>query len=418
MMDYTKFLAKVVAHRKGNLIRDINALYEKKPSGIVFAGGMPNVATFPIKDISLTFKPNISLKLDERELSSALQYLPTQGYAPLLKKWKEFQTRWHKPKYNDWDAIVMCGSMDGCNKVFEMMINPNDPIMIQIPTYSGVIGALRPLSPEIVQINQDADGIIPEDIAEQCEQRRRDGKPMPKFLYVNPTAANPTGTVLSDDRRRQVYKLAQIYDFLIVEDDPYCFIHFLDKQPLSFFSLDTDGRVIRLDSFSKIISSGMRLGVVTAGKKIVSILSVHMSNSLLHAPALSQVVLYKLLDVWGWDKFEEHFKDVQRFYRERRDIMLAAIEKHLTGLAEWTVPQGGMFFWLKIQGLENATDLAMQKSAPAGVFVLPESAFNYTNTYSNNCLRLSYSYASPEEMDKGLSILANIIRENVKQNSR
>jgi len=110
-----------------------------------------------------------------------------------------------------------------------------------------------------------------------------------QLLYVNPTGANPTGTVLSENRRRQVYKLAQIYDFLIVEDDPYCHIYFSDKQPTSFLSLDTDGRVIRLDSFSKIISSGLRLGAVTAGKKIISVLEIHMSNSVLHASALSQV---------------------------------------------------------------------------------------------------------------------------------
>jgi len=116
-----------------------------------------------------------------------------------------------------------------------------------------------------------------------------------QLLYVNPTGANPTGTVLSETRRRQVYKLAQIYDFLIIEDDPYYHIYFLDKQPTSFLSLDTDGRVIRLDSFSKIISSGLRLGAVTAGKKIVSALEIHMSNSVLHASALSQVKFCSLI---------------------------------------------------------------------------------------------------------------------------
>lgn len=110
-----------------------------------------------------------------------------------------------------------------------------------------------------------------------------------QLLYVNPTAANPTGTVLSESRRREVYKLAQKYDFLILEDDAYYFVHFLNNQPTSFFSLDTDGRVIRLDTFSKIVSSGLRVGIITANKKIVEKLITLMENSTLHSSSLSQV---------------------------------------------------------------------------------------------------------------------------------
>jgi len=119
-----------------------------------------------------------------------------------------------------------------------------------------------------------------------------------QFLYINPTA-NPTGTVLSEIRRRKVYELAQKYNFLIVEDDPYYFVHFLDKQPTSFFSLDTDGRVIRMDSFSKIMSAGIRIGVVTAHKDIIAELVIHMENSVLHASSLSQVKFDFFLNVFN-----------------------------------------------------------------------------------------------------------------------
>lgn len=116
-----------------------------------------------------------------------------------------------------------------------------------------------------------------------------------QLLYTNPTGANPTGTVLSETRRRKVYELAQKYNFLIVEDDAYYFVHFLDKQPTSFFSLDTDGRVIRMDSFSKIMSAGIRIGVITAHQDIVAKLILHMGNSVLQASSLSQVRLGFLL---------------------------------------------------------------------------------------------------------------------------
>ncbi|XP_018367237.1 PREDICTED: kynurenine/alpha-aminoadipate aminotransferase, mitochondrial-like, partial [Trachymyrmex cornetzi] len=147
---------------------------------------------------------------------------------------------------------------------------------------------LAPLAADIIEINQDADGIIPEEISKKCEERLKNGRPMPKLLYINPTGANPTGVVMSEIRRRKVYELAQKYNFLIIEDDPYCFVHFLDEQPTSFFSLDTDGRVIRMDSFSKTISAGFRIGAITAHKNIINRLVIHITCSIIHPSFLSQ----------------------------------------------------------------------------------------------------------------------------------
>ncbi|GAB1865947.1 Kynurenine/alpha-aminoadipate aminotransferase mitochondrial [Camponotus japonicus] len=412
-MDYTKFYSKVANRRRNNLIRHMHDLYLSHPNGITFAGGMPNTATYPVEDFSVTYKLNNLIKFSKPELTIALQYQSTQGYKPLLEKWKEFQKRWHTPMQNNWDVATTCGSLDGSSKIFEMMINENDPVLLQTPAYTGIIGALLPLSPDIIEIHQDSEGINPEEIAKECEQRLATGKPMPKLLYINPTGSNPTGAVLSETRRRKVYELAQKYNFLIVEDDPYYFVHFLDKQPTSFFSLDTDGRVIRLDSISKIMSAGLRVGIVTAHKDIVQKLILHMDNSTIQASSLSQMLLYKLFEVWEPQKFEEHFKDIQKFYRERRDTMLAMVEKHLTGLAEWCVPQGGFFLWVKLISIDNVMDLVMKKCVPQGAIVVPGNAFYYDPSKPSKYLRLSFSYSSPEDMDKGLSIIAKIIREEV-----
>ncbi|KYN02793.1 Kynurenine/alpha-aminoadipate aminotransferase, mitochondrial [Cyphomyrmex costatus] len=378
---------------------------------------MPNATTYPINNISMAYKYDISVKLNEHEMAAVLEYGSSQGYAPLLEKWKEFQKTWHSPKRNDWDVAFTCGSMDACEKIFLMLIDENDPVMLQTPTYTGVIGAIAPLLPDVIEINQDGDGLIPEQISKECEQRLKDGRTMPKLLYVNPTGANPTGAVMSEIRRKKVYELAQKYNFLIIEDDPYCFIHYLDKQPMSFFSLDTDGRVIRIDSFSKVISAGFRIGVTTAHKDIINKLIVHITSSTLHASALSQMFLYKLFENWGPQEFEQHFKEIQKFYQKRRDGMLTMIEKHLNGLAEWHIPQGGMFFWIKVTVVDDTMDLVMNKCIPQGVFVLPGNAFSYDPLKHDCHLRLSYSYCSLEEMDKGLSIIAKIIHEEAAKKS-
>ncbi|XP_072753602.1 kynurenine/alpha-aminoadipate aminotransferase, mitochondrial-like isoform X2 [Anoplolepis gracilipes] len=389
------------------------------PNGVTFAGGLPNVVnTCPVEDLSITYKHDISIKLSKCELTTAFQYGSSKGYKPLLEKWKEFLKMWHTSMQNDWDITFTSGTLDACSKVFEMMLDENDPILLQTPTYTGVIGALVPLSPDIIQINQDADGIIPEEIAKECEQRLATGKPMPKLLYVNPTAANPTGAVLSESRRRKVYELAQKYNFLIVEDDAYYFVHFLDKQPTSFFSLDTDGRVIRLDSFSKIISAGIRVGAITAHRDIVEKFVLHMENSTMQTSSLSQMLLYKLFENWEPKKFEKHFKDIQKFYRERCDTMLTMVEKHLTGLAEWYAPQGGFFLWVKITAVDNVWDLMMKKCVPLGVVAVPGNAFNSDPSKPNQHLRFSFSYCSPEDMDRGLSIVAKVIREEVANKNK
>ncbi|XP_076234228.1 kynurenine/alpha-aminoadipate aminotransferase, mitochondrial [Calliopsis andreniformis] len=418
MMDVSRFFTKIANRRKSSILRRWATKFMQTENAISLANGMPNAAMYPFEEISITYKKGTKVKLSGQDLSWSLQYGPSQGYPSLVKEMREFQKYWHKPAQDNWDVLITSGSMEGCAKVFEMTLEIGDPVMVQVPVYDGILKALLPLMPDFIGIEQDQHGIIPETIIETCEKRLREGKSIPKVLYLNPTGANPTGTVLIESRRKRVYELAQIYDFLIVEDDPYCFIHFLDKKPTSFFELDTDGRVIRLDSFSKVLSAGLRLGVVTARKEFITKLTTHMESTCLHASSLSQMLLYKLMDTWGLQQLQHHFQDVQRFYQERRDVMLAAVQKHLTGLAEWDVPKGGMFVWIKVNEMEDVMELVEKKCVSQGLFVVPGHAFNYDFSKPEQHIRLCYSYATPEEIDKALSILANLIREEIKGKSK
>ncbi|KZC06543.1 Kynurenine/alpha-aminoadipate aminotransferase, mitochondrial [Dufourea novaeangliae] len=399
-MDFKRFITKVSNRRKPGILRKWAKIFMETPNAISLANGMPNDKTFPFEEISIKYKGGHNIKLSGEDLRWSLQYGPSQGYLPLVKKMRDLQEYWHKPKYNQWDVLVTPGSMEGCSKVFEMTLEIGDPVMVQVPAYNGTLNALTPFMPEFLEIAQDHDGIIPDEIMKICKERSRDGKSMPKIIYVNPTGANPTGTVLSEDRRKRIYELARTYDFLIVEDDPYCFIHFLAKQPTSFLELDTEGRVIRLDSFSKTLSAGLRLGVVTAHTDFIKKLLLHMETTCIHASSMSQMLVYKLLDTWSMQKLEQHFDDIQRFYRERRDVMLASIQKHLTGLAEWDIPDGGMFVWIKVNGLDDVMELATKNCVSHGIFLVPGHAFNCDFGKPDQHLRLCYSYATTEEIEK------------------
>lgn len=410
-MNFERFFTNITNRRKSSIL-PIKFLESK--NAISLANGMPNAKMFPFKEISVIYKDGTKVKLIGEELSWSLQYGPSQGYLPLLKKMREFQKHWHKPMYNDWDVLFTSGSMEGCSKVFEMTLEIGDSVMIQTPTYDGILNALRPLMPELIEILQDEDGVIPENIMKICKNKQYNNKPLPKILYLNPTGANPTGTILTEYRKREIYKLAETYNFLILEDDPYCFLHFIDKKPITFLELDTKGRVIRLDSFSKILSAGLRLGVVTAHKEFIKKLTIHMETTSIHASSLSQILLLKLLNSWNLQKLQQHFNEIQNFYRERRDITLSLIEKHLTGLVEWNVPKGGMFIWIKVNKIKDVMELT-NKCISQGVFLIPGHAFYYDYSKLEQHLRICYSYATPEEIDKALSTLAILIHKKIKK---
>ncbi|XP_043266614.1 kynurenine/alpha-aminoadipate aminotransferase, mitochondrial-like isoform X2 [Venturia canescens] len=384
------------------------------PEAISLAAGMPNPASFPITAMSVSYKDNIVKNFTGLELNSSLQYGPSQGHPPLLTKYRGFQQKWHNPPVKELDVIFMPGSQEGFCKLLDLFLNEGEPIMVQTPAYTATLGAIRPLAPDFLGIRQDKDGIIPEEIAKVCEDRIRSNKALPKLLYVNPTGANPTGTVLTYERKLRVYELAKQYDFIIIEDDPYYFLHLEDKQPASFLSIDTQGRVVRLDSFSKIMSAGIRVGAVTAHEEIIKKLIIHVENSVLQSSSLSQMLLLQFFDTWSPDRFEKHFKEIQTLYRERRDLMVTALEKHLTGIAEWSVPKAGMFLWIKVPSIQSAFELAMEQLAPKGIFVIPGNAFNWDTDQPDQHLRLSYSFATVEEIDEALSVISKIIREGAQ----
>ncbi|XP_011311639.1 kynurenine/alpha-aminoadipate aminotransferase, mitochondrial [Fopius arisanus] len=349
-------------------------------------------------------------------MGDGLQYGPSQGYFPLINKWRDFQSRWHSPPFKNWDVAVVPGSQDGFYKILDLMIDEGDPVMVQAPAYAGTIAAVHAMNPEYIGIPQDADGIIPEEIDRICSARQNDNLKLPKALCVNPIGANPTGSVLTIDRKKEIYKLAQKYDFLIIEDDAYYFVHFLDHQPSSFLSMDTDGRVIRLDSFSKIVSSGLRLGVITAPQEIINRIIVSLQNTVLHASSLSQILMFKLLEDWSSEEFDSHIKRVQSFYKCQRDLMIRSMDKHLKGLVEWSVPKAGMFVWIKLNTKKNSLDLVMKELIPNGVFIIPGSAFDYDSPQSDSYLRLCYSFSTEEQVDKAMEVLGTILRQSIGNN--
>ncbi|CAL1688343.1 unnamed protein product [Lasius platythorax] len=419
-MDYSYFKTEVSKRRRPATTRELTKIaYSAPKSTVSLAEGMPNEETFPFTEISVKLYDGSSFILDESELGAALQYIPTQGYPPLVQALREFQRRAHAPPlWESRDIVVVSGSQDGLSKVLEAVIGTGDPFLVPDSFYPGVEAVVAPHKVELVMIPQDDDGPIPEILRETLRNREISGAKMPKIMYINPTGTNPTGIIIPLERRKEIYRIACEYNFLILDDDPYHFVHFDKEEPKSFLSLDTEGRVIRLDSFSKVISSGLRIGFMTATAPLIASVELHLQSSHLHAPTLSQVILYKLLKIWGYDGLMEHYMRLRYFYKNRRDVISMLAHKYLNGLADFNVPKGGFFLWIKIRGIKNTWKMIMQRGVTNGVIMAPGAAFMKDPSKSCNAIRASFSKASYEEMDLAMRRLAQLIRAELAENDK
>lgn len=420
---YSRFITAISAARQPSLIREMTKiLATASPEMIPLSGGLPNPEMFPFKQLTLQVSDGVPIVLEGKELQSALQYLPTNGHPELLSQLQALQEQVHTPNQTVWantDIVVTSGSQDGLCKAIEMLMDVGSSVLVEDFVYSGTLAILNPYKPVFHVIESDSQGMIPSSLKETLAQweEGEEGEPgRPRFLYINPTGANPTGTLLPEERRREIYRLCCQYNLLLLEDDPYYYLQFGpdDCRPPSFLSLDTEGRVLRFDSFSKILSSGIRLGFVTGPKELIQRIVLHMQVSVLHASSLSQVITASLLNQWGHQGFLKHIEQVEQFYQMRRDRMVVAADKHLAGLVEYSVPQGGMFLWIKVPQLESTWDMVMERGLAKNIMLMPGKAFQPDMDRPCPYLRAAFSVAAEEKFEPAMERLAELIRDEIK----
>ncbi|XP_020661172.2 kynurenine/alpha-aminoadipate aminotransferase, mitochondrial [Pogona vitticeps] len=429
-MDYSQFLTPISMARKTNPARMTSGLAKKMSSIIMLSGGMPNADYFPIKAASISLRDGTTIDIGEQLMKKALQYSPSEGIQELLSWLYELQMKIHNPptalyppEKGKMKICITTGSQDGLNKVYDMLLSPGDNVLLDEPNFSGTMASLRPLGCNIIKVPSDEHGIIPKALKEILSRWKSNNthKPSgktPKFLYTVPSGGNPSGSTLTAERKKEIYQLAQEYNFLIIEDDPYYFVQFEKPKPPSFLSMDVDGRVIRGDTFSKIISSGLRVGFLTGPAPLIDRIILHIEVSTMHTSTFTQVLLTELFKKWGQKGFLEYADRVSEFYQKQRDTMLAAADKWLKGLADWYTPKAGLFLWIKIKGIPDTYQMIMEKALEKGVSLLPGRDFMIDGSEPCPYVRASFSYASPEQMDQGFQRLAELIKEELADVSR
>ncbi|KAI9480238.1 pyridoxal phosphate-dependent transferase [Zychaea mexicana] len=421
-MDYRKFLSTRSKARVPSAIRALMPLYNKKDM-ISLAAGMPNPETFPYASMSVTLKSGEIITFDDDLFRRSLSYDYTSGM-PQFNQWlRELQIREHAPPCKEFDLSIGSGSQDLFTKAMEMFAEPGTALLVEEPTYAGALSFLKSEPVDLVPVNTDSEGIDPEMLDRiltswpELNPTGKKDQPRPQVLYTVPVGGNPTGVSSTLQRKKRTYEVCQKHDILIIEDDPYYYLQFKTPRTPSYFSMDVDGRVLRMDSMSKILSSGIRIGWVTGPKVLVERINLHTMSTNLQPAGVPQLMAYGLLAEWGYDGFFAHVDRVANFYRERRDVFEESLERHLKGLAEWVVPDSGMFVWIRLLGgITDSNELILQKAVKNNVLAVPGVAFMPLNDITP-CVRVSYSCIEKDQIDEAVRRLATVIREEAAANS-
>ncbi|EOD15135.1 putative aminotransferase [Emiliania huxleyi CCMP1516] len=363
------------------------------PGMISLGGGMPNPSTFPFAKLTAELTDGTSVELSGASLEAALQYSPTQGLPALVAHLERLQDDEHGRASEDRQLCVTTGSADALSKAFDALLVEGDALLVESPTYSGSLAYLQPLGCRLVGVPCDGAGLQPAALEAVLAgwDEASEGARRPRVLYTIPTGSNPTGASLDAERKRDLYAVARRYGLIILEDDPYYW-----RATLAWMVL------------------WRRSGGPAA---LIERLELHTQASNLHTCGVAQALVAALFDVWaerhGGDAsagFASHMDGVADFYKERRDVFIDAAERHLAGLADWSVPTAGMFCWMRLRGVDDSHALISAKARDAKVLLVPGQSFMPCGSASPY-VRAAYSTASPEQIDEALRRLAALLRD-------
>ncbi len=398
--DFKRFYSRRTERMRVSEIRVILRVIEEK--GVIsLAGGLPDPNLFPKKELS-----EIASYVIREYGSAALQYSITRGVTLFRKTLSYFMSTKDINVPPD-NILVTTGSQQALDLISRALIDPGDLIAVELPTYLAALNAFMLSEPQFIGIPIDDNGMRVDILEEKLRKLKSEGKKI-KMVYTVPTAQNPSGITMSQDRRKHLLELAEQYDFIIVEDDPYS--HFL-FEPIEFKHLkamDKNGRVIYLSTFSKILAPGLRIGWVAAHGDFISILERAKQNLDLHTPTLSQYIAMEAIKRGVIDKYIPVMRDT---YKRKRDVMLEALETYFPQGCRWTHPVGGLFVFAYVPESIDTKKMLL-KAIDAGVAYVPGRAF-FVDGSGWNTMRLNFSYPPEEKIVEGIRILGKVIKDEL-----
>ncbi|MDP2945458.1 MAG: PLP-dependent aminotransferase family protein [Atribacterota bacterium] len=396
-----EFYSILASRMEGSVIREILKLVQN-PEVISLAGGLPDPATFPVEDIK-----KITQKVLSKNSARALQYSTTEGLPELRKCILDHLAKDGNNGELE-NIIISSGSQQGLDLVGKAFLNPGDIAIVELPSYLAALNAFYSYGGELVGIPMDDEGMQMDILEEKLTQLKNEGKKV-KFIYTISNFQNPAGVTMSLARRKKIIEIAQKFNVFIVEDNPYEKLRFEGEPIPSIYSLDNNGFVISLGTFSKILCPGLRLAWVLGNKEIIRKMAILKQATDLCTSILSQLIAYEYCKS---GKLEENIKSNIQIYKEKRDIMLNALDKYFPQEATWTKPQGGFFVVATLPEYIDTGEM-FKEAIEENVAYVPGGPF-FANGKGKNTMRLSFCYPSLEDIDEGIKRLGKVIKKRIK----
>jgi 2-aminoadipate transaminase len=404
-INWSDLQAARVERMRTSDIREILKITEQRDI-ISLAGGLPAPELFPVDEYRRAFEWVL-----ETNGAAALQYGATEGYRPLRELIAQRLNRAGVRCDAD-DVLITNGSQQALDLIGKVFLDPGDKVVVENPTYLGALQAFNQYQPQYAVVPMDDDGMQPAAL-EQLLRRDAAGRSPRKikFIYALPNFQNPTGRSLSLERRRRLVALAEEFGVPIVEDDPYGELVFEGEPLPTLKSLDTGGHVLYLGTFSKILAPGFRLGWIVASPPALELLIHAKQPSDLHTSSASQMATYHVAAQDGY--LDRHIERIRLLYRDRRDVLLAAIGAHFPEGVRTTRPRGGLFVWAELPPAIDTRELLVDAIREKVAFV-PGQGF-HADLSGTNTMRLNFSNVPPEALREGIRRLGHAIRRRLAE---
>jgi len=402
-MQWNSFFAERTALLTRSPIREL-LKFTTQPEVISFAGGLPAPELFPVDRIREAANTVLSKYGPE-----ALQYSTTEGMPELrsfLAQRLSSDTLTVKPD----NILIVTGSQQALDLIARVFLNEHDRIILENPTYLGMLQTCKPYDLTYLPVTTDCDGMRVDAIPELLRQN-------PRLMYVVPNYQNPQGTTLGRERRLELIQMLDQHPVPLVEDNPYGELRYTGEIEPSLLELDAqslgiralNGRVIYTSTFSKELSPGLRVGWIAAPMPVIDKLVEAKQSTDLHTSTFVQYIINEVVR----DGFlDSHIAALRTVYRERRDIMLAAMEKYFPEEVTWTRPAGGLFLMVYMPQYLDAEDL-LKEALTYKVAFVPGIDFHVGNT-GQNTFRLNFSNASPQMIEEGIKRLGRLLKNVIK----
>ncbi len=424
--------AQRMQRMKGSAIRELLKLTEN-PDIISFGGGMPAPEVFPVTAFRAATE-RVLIKQGKQ----ALQYSATEGYRP-LREWIARKMATYGIEAAPENVLITSGSQQALDLLGMVLINPGDLILTEKPTYLGALQAWRAYQAEFTTVPMDQDGLQ----VNLLEEALTAG---PKFMYILPNFHNPGGVTLSLERRHKLIEYSDRYGVPIIEDDPYGELRYEGDHLPPLVVIDSEqcrdrpsrgfekskyydeskpangngraymrGNVIYLSTFSKTLAPGLRLAWVVAPVEVIERCTVAKQGMDLHTATLNQLIAHEILTGGeeGDDFLKGHVHLIRDVYRERRDVMLTAMERYFPEQVTWTYPAGGLFLWVTLPEYLDAAVL-LEEAIERKVAYVPGSAFHPAGD-GHNTLRLNFSFCHPEKINEGIKRLGVVFSNAIER---